>query len=478
MLHSGALWSKLDISNTSGVAAVPSDAFIRALSRAFGHRMEELHARGCGAFLQRTLIRLLRANPATLRTVTLGVEKPEGVQLAGIRAAMQRSGTFAMTYAISGVMAASMPRDLPAMRIAVASAGPALEVLEADIRAGSRQAVHLLRNRYRPLRVNKLNVQGFDRTQEMTLMADALAQHPSLRTLELTYAPLAPYDYDGVANMEDDVHVVAFGKLCDALAAATHVSALELTECSCCGASLEHLGRLLGAGTLRKLSICAGYEDEDIDDEAAPFAGPTPAFAAGLRASALTQLTLTNVGLFDTIHGADVLLALVGHATLRKLDINSNPARGKEAARAAVAAIAALLAADGLTELDCSCTKLGRRTSVGPMYAALATTKRLRKLSARCCSLKASDLVRHLAPAVRCSGLLELELCCAEECDECDARFDARAAKIQAEVAKRARAQGYLPYGELPADRKEEHAEEEDEWEEGTWEDVEGQPGE
>ena len=458
MLRGRELWTRLDISNTSGVGAAPTEAFIRALSRASGHRMETLHARGCGALVQSTLIQLLRSNAATLRSVTLGVEKPSLVQTECMHMRMQRHG---YNHATRDMLVSNLPRDLPALRIAVKFAGAALEVLEADIRAESGHAVRLLRNRFGPVRANQLNVQGFNRAHAVTRLAEAIADHASLRGLELTHAPLAPDDPDEAITEDDDVHVVAFGKLCDVLAAAPHVTSLQLWECSCCAASLEHLGRLLGAGTLRQLALCADYGifdgDDEVVEESGPFASPTPAFEAGLRASALTHLTLTNTALFDTTHGAAVVRALAGHATLRKLNVSDNPIRApeserKEAARAAVDALAAVLAADGLTELDCRGVKLAAMVSLEPLYAALAKTKRLRTLCASCNGLSSSDVEQSVAPAARSSCLLELRLGCGF-CDLCEPMVGAATA-IGAEIAARARARGYVPYGPWSEDEE------------------------
>jgi len=488
VLQCKAFWCKLDISNTSGVAAIPSEAFVRALSHASGHRMEELHAHGCGALSSRTLRRLVSSNARTLRTMDISVGKLALQQLRAQRAATQRAmaiGDFASV--MDAASAATMPRDLPELRC-VARAGAALEELQADVRAGAWHATLLLRNCYGPLRARLLNVQaGFGegradddpRSKRVARLGEALQQHPSLRRLDLTYAPLAPDDETLDAQQaEADPNVVAFGMLCDALASST-VDELGLMSCSCCTASLAHLGRLLGAGTLRRLALSGGdgyvdlpSDDDDDDDETRTtlFARPAPAFAAGLRGSSLTRLSLVHIALFDTATGAELLRELAGHATLRLLDVHDNAARGARARRAAGAALAAVLAGDGLEELNCVACKLGGE-AMAPLFAALGTTTRLRVLSLACNGLSERDVVLGFAPALHNSscGLAELRLRCGDCDGACSAAY-AAAEAAEAEVAARARARGYVPYGGWPNEAGPPAADEE---EEGDWEEEE-----
>jgi hypothetical protein len=227
------------------------------------------------------------------------------------------------------------------------------------------------------------------------------------------------------------------------------VEALQLTECACCPAALSHLGRLLAARTLRELALCAGDdgEDSDVHDPHALFAVAPPGFAEGLRASALTRLTLNHTRLFATAAGGEVLRALVGHPTLRVLVLPGNPAATEAAAAATGEALAALLAADTLTELDVGGAKL-RAAGCAPLLAALAATTQLQKLDIACQALQPRFVVEQLAPAARASGVLELRLQC--ECDECAGVLQA-AVELEVELQQRARARGHFPYS-LPED--------------------------
>ena len=486
VLRPAALWTHVDISNRSGVAALPTEAFMVALSRASRHRMAALHAHGCGALLSRTLRRVVSSNARTLRSVDITTGKPALQQMAAQRAAVQRAlavGDFASVMAAAS--ATVMTRDLPELRC-VARAGSALEALHVDVRADARHATLLLSNQYGALRARTLNAQsGFvehgvvlddPRASRVAHIAEALPMHPSLRRLELTSAPLAPDNRAADAQAAaDDPNVVAFGMLCDALAASP-VDELVLSSCACCAASQAHLGRLLGAGTLRYLTLCAGSGygapagEGDEDAQAAPLARPEPALAAGLRGSSLARLTMMHVGLFDNAASANTLRALAGHATLRTLDVHDNVARGARACRAAGAALAAVLAADGLEELNCDSCKLGGE-AMAPLFAALGAATRLRMLSVACNGLGERDVTLGLAPALSSCALEELRVRCGDCDGACSAAYAAGQA-AEAEVAARARARGYVPFGgwpdddDPPAADEEEEEEEEEEWEE------------
>ena len=486
VLRPAALWADVDISNRSGVAALPTEAFMHALSRASGHRMAALHAHG-GALLSRTLRRVVSSNARTLRRVDITTGKPALQQMRAQRAAVQRAlavGDFASVLAAAS--ATMMTRDLPELRC-VARAGPALEALHVDVRAGARHATLLLRNQYGPLRARTLNAQaGFvdhgvllddPRASRVAHIAEALPMHPSLRRLELTSAQLAPDNRAADAQAAaDDPHVVAFGMLCDALAALPAVDELVLSMCTFCAASQAHLARLLGAGTLRYMTLCggsgygapAGADGEEA--QAPPLARPEPALAAGLRGSSLARLTLTHVRLFDNAASAGMLRALAGHATLRTLDVHDNEARGARACLAAGAALAAVLAADGLEELNCDSCKLGGE-AMAPLFAALGAATRLRMLSVACNGLGERDVTLGLAPALSSCALEELRVRCGDCDGACSAAYAAGQA-AEAEVAARARARGYVPFGgwpdddDPPAADEEEEEEEEEEWEE------------
>lgn len=461
-----ALWAHIDISDLSGVAAVPTDALLRALSAASGHTMIELQARNCGAINPRTVLRLVYANAHTLRTLVLGNGTPTPVQLPAIQARFLRDMRSMFE---PGGLSSVLPRDLPEMR-RVATAGQALELLLADIRAHASHAVRLLHNEFGALRVRRLTVQGFNREVNirwrgsdddadddedahepllMSQLADALPDHPSLRAIDLVWAQLtAGPDFD-------KPHVESFGRLCEAIAEAPHVNELTITESTCCDAALHHIGRLLQARTLEKLQLLGrdegdGETDDEIDDDEyeafeiereVPFALVTPQhlFCTGLRASSLTCLVLNDVRLFDTAAGAAVVTALVGHPTLRVLHMHSNHVAPRPE-KAISEALGALLAADTLVELDISGAKL-TSVAVAPLVASLAATTRLHELGLNCHRMSSRFLRQKLTPAVRSSRLRKLSLTCECDgsCDDGNHYQDAEA--LTAEVTARAAAE-------------------------------------
>jgi hypothetical protein len=165
--------------------------------------------------------------------------------------------------------------------------------------------------------------------------------------------------------------------------------------------------RLIGGGALTKLDL--------FGDDAEPLLDVPAALALGnaLRASStLTSVILGWLHLWhDPVAATALLGALMGHASLRSLNILGNsvdPASREEAG----ASIAALVAsnAPALTELDVSSCDLGD-AGLEPLFDALPANTHLRKLSCRENKLSDAFVRERLLPAVRAnSSLRELNI--------------------------------------------------------------------
>ena len=205
----------------------------------------------------------------------------------------------------------------------------------------------------------------FDDVDIAPLVAD-ISKHPSLRSLELTcgqHFPLTPAKLDSVVTA----------------ALTHHLTMLNLHDCTLRPEVVPALCRLLSSTALTCLCIVQLERWVQLLD-----AHAAVLLADALRANrTLTELTLDGV-LADSRDMAVVVLALVAHASLRKLECISYFMELPEAedeydGALTGAALGALVAADApaLEELSVASMLLG---DAGPLCAALPRNTHLREL--------------------------------------------------------------------------------------------------
>ena len=209
--------------------------------------------------------------------------------------------------------------------------------------------------------------------------------HPDLTCVMLFWADLRAHG--------------AMEVLADAVCARPRLTALEFVGCHFSPATAPALARMVQEGALTALGI---YRQSLFFDRACALT-----VAAALRASrTLTSLDIQNIEALRPAVGAALLGALVGHRSLRTLNLECTVISSRVAAGAA---LAALVAADApaLTELSVSCCDL-RESGLGPLLDALPHNRHLRVLDITSNCLSGDDRFIHkrLLPAVRTNGSL------------------------------------------------------------------------
>jgi hypothetical protein len=356
-----SLWTRLDVSATSGVRA-PQNG-------------------------RQTLDNLLRCAAARagggLQSLDLSVENISTVPLRHVVAAnagalhVLRMDTGA-ARAIASNLAEDTLRAAPALRLF--SAG----CVQCD---DAETACRMLRNEapFGPLRMQALSA-GFaevDEADVVALAADVPA-HASLTELSLAYAPLdAPAALDAVVDA----------------ALARRLRRVGLSYCSLSPASTPALARLLSSNALTALQ-CNGSLLLDVP--------AARLLAAALRANAtLTSLMLRSMGLWrEPGAGTDLLGALTGHTSLRTLSLSFN-AVNVDRQDEAGAVLGALFAANApaLTQLDIDSCFLDD-DGLRPLFAALRRNTHLRALDCADIEISVWFAADVLLPAVRANKSL------------------------------------------------------------------------
>jgi hypothetical protein len=387
-----SLWTRLDLSATSGVHVPEEGAAHGALDSLF-----RCAAARAGGGLQALHVGTDRVTFAALREVVAA----NGGALRELHPHF-REGDF-------GIVTPQVE--------ALCGAAPLLQVLATHLycHGADVEAVRgLLRNEapFGPMRVRRLTAHlgGVDEAGVVAFAAD-LAGHASLNGMQLHFAPLhMPAALDAVVDA----------------ALARRIQSLTMHDCYLSPASAPALARLLGGDALTTLE-CRFMRMLD-----APAAH---VLAAALRANAtLTSLKLTEgAGVFADPTVADELLgALTGHASLRKLNICENSAVGAD--RAAVgAALGALVAANApaLTELAVSDCALGD-DGLRPLFEALPRNAHMRKLDCAFNYISEAFARDVLLPAVRTNvSLLELHADDERSAVEASALVARRAAAVE-----------------------------------------------
>ncbi len=357
------LWTRLDVSRTSGVRA-PQNG-------------------------RQTLDNLLRCAAARaaggLQSLDLNVEDITEVPLRQVVAA--NSGalhTLRMFMHEECALGSDLAEDIllatPALRLF--SAG----CVQCD---DAETARRMLRNEapFGPLRMQTLSAgleEVADEAEVVAFAADVPA-HASLKELSLAYAQLdTPAAMDAVADA----------------ALAHRLQRVALSYCILSPESVPALARLLSSNALTTL-LCNGSLLVDVP--------AARLLAAALRANAtLTSLTLRSARFWrEPGAGTELLGALTGHASLRTLSLSANPANVDRQDEAG-AALGALIAANApaLTQLDVDSSFLDD-DGLRPLFNALPRNTHLRVLDCSDNEISGEGFVRRvLLPAVRANTSL------------------------------------------------------------------------
>jgi hypothetical protein len=384
-------WTRLDVSSSSGITRVATDALLRAASARAQGALRSLDVTGCqrADLSDAAVLAVARANAATLAELQL-----------------RKTGDLVATPTLEDWN----------------EAAPNLTCLGIDARCPTSLAPALLRNEgvtYAAIRIRSLTLDDlFDGSDEADVLGVCgdVAAHASVSELCLR-------------GFRVGLSAAALRAVADA-AATLRLRALRFTLCALGG------GADGGAALARALRSCDTLATLALKDTlATPAAGAHVLDAPGAAAlgealrenGTLTRLSLLHAGLFrDAAAGVTLLGACVGHASLQRLEFADNEAPA--AARVAVgAALAALLAANepALTHLDVSGCLLGDE-GLRPLLEALRRNTHLRVLDVSNNRLSAGAARSALAPAARrCGSLTELRA--GGQAQACEATRDAEA---------------------------------------------------
>jgi hypothetical protein len=369
VLSERSLWTRLDLSATSGVRMPRLNyydfltALLRCAMARAGGTLQSFKIDGHGV-LPRLLLEVAAANAGALHELHACNVNQLGFTPAEVEALLR--------------------------------AAPLLRVLATDVNCEfyDVQATRRgLRNEapFEALRMRQLfvNVTELDEDSFISFAAE-LAAHASLRGLLLARAPL------NVAAALDAVVDAALAR---------RWQRVELHECRLSPASAPALARLLGSDALTTLVL---WGMDLLDAPAARV------LAAALRVnSTLTSLTLDQAAVFrDAAAVGELLSALTGHASLRKLSLRGNDTTAAADLAAVGASLGALVAANApaLTELDVSFCNL-RDDGLRALFHALPHNTHLRTLGCNSNNISEAFARDVLLPAARANtSLRDLEV--------------------------------------------------------------------
>jgi hypothetical protein len=385
VLSERSLWTRLDVSRTSGVTRRITPALFKAAcarARAAGG-LQALDVSGDGAALL-TLEAVVVANACTLRelrvcngTENFGSVLDFSVMLNLLRAAPQLQ---------------LLEADILCTSIADASSA---------VRATERDGVSL-----RALRVHGLHVNDSQANDaSIVSLCTDVASNASLTELILTLPRCTDAALDAIVDA--------------ALACPVHTFFMFARTLALSRASAPALARLLGGSTLRDLRLFRHMPEDQLDVPAATL------LADALRAnSTLHVFQFFGGRIWREAAAADVLLcALVGHPSLRTVGINDQDCAGHEELAGAV--LGALVAANApsLTALTISRWD-GGGAMLRPLFAALPHNTHLLLLNVSGNHFSEAFARNELLPAVRANTSLRflstgaLELAGAREAEE------------------------------------------------------------
>jgi hypothetical protein len=383
-----SLWTRLDLSWTSGVTYEVTDSLLRAAAAKARGALTALDVSGLWQVCDDGVLReVLAANAGTLRELRCLTAAPAWVAVPRLEALL--------------------------------SAAPQLRVCEADVVITDiDEARRALRNEgvFGPLHVQALQLHNdyaplLDDYAPLlvSLFAD-MAAHASLTELYV----LAPLDDPEV-----------FGAFVDAALSLPLLRAVTLQRCHLSPASAPALARLLGSSTLLSLVI------DHIGSALLLFDAPA-AWLLGdalLANTTLTALVLHGTRMWrDHAAAAALLGALTGHASVRRLALVGEWRLSEEERLHAGALLGALVAADApaLTALDVLDNYLSD-DGLRPLFEALPGNSHLRTL--HCSHTDMSDAFSPdvLLPAVRANTSLRSLLVCGQVERQLDAAREAEA---------------------------------------------------
>jgi hypothetical protein len=360
-----SLWTALDVSPSSGVTHAVTDALLRCAAAKAGGALTALDVSGCEQLSHAALLDVLNDNADSL--LELRMDK--------VYTSLNAAGAEVLLSTATRLqrLVSELDDDMPGV----------LRVL-----SGERV--------FEPLRLTELCVYAVGAADaQLRAFAAAVAAYalsPLFSGLKLTGASLdAPGALDAVV---------------DAVLANSQVHDLRLTSCRLSPASVPSLARLLGGSALTSLSIY-GQGVQLLDAPAAALLG------GALRTNgALHSLSLRDVALGRDGYAAMALLtSLIGHPSLREVDVAFNEV-GPAHAACVGAALSALVAANApaLQTLDvCGC-ELGD-AGLRPLFDALPRNSHLRALYVSRNSMSEAFARDVLLPAVRANtSLTELDV--------------------------------------------------------------------
>ena len=371
------LWTRLDLSENSGVARRADDAVLRAAAALAQGKLEVLDVG-----------RRVWSNEKALREV-----------VAENAASLRELRSLLNVHTFGWHRNNEAEADVADLR-AVLAATPNLRLLEADVTCSWAMARHLLCNEppYGPLRLRHLHVDLEFADRDVAALVADLAAHSAAHALEaLTFScsdtvPLTPDEFDTIVT----------------IVLALRIPSLYLEDCYLTPEAVPSLVRLLGGATLTHLRIEQWeFSHLFLDADSAV------QFADGLRANRTLQRCRIVHALRFTPGLMEIVNALIAHPSLRSLECpyifmpeGASDAVRDEALRAAGAALGALVAANApLEELDISNCGLGDE-GLGPLCDALRRNTRLRKLLIADNDMTQTFVAQRLLPAVRANTSL------------------------------------------------------------------------
>jgi hypothetical protein len=362
-----SLWTRLDMSRTSGVTAAVTDALLRGAAARAGGELETLDVSGCLDLSREALLAVATANTDALRELH-----------------MCHSACVSFDLGAADLL----PLGDAA---ALLRAAPLLRVLDAEMDCKSvADACRVLRAEglLAPLRAHGLRIlerAGAVEADVLALAAD-VASHAWLQQLCLIGPLQTPAALDAVVDA----------------ALTRQLTSLWFVNCGLNPASATALARLLGGSALVDLRVW-GYGAWLLDAPAAAL------LAGALQANiTLTSLQLASVQLWaDVVAKATLLGALTAHPSLRTLSLSDNTAHSEAACTAAGAALGALLAANApaLTDLDVNYCRL-EDVGMAPLLEALPANTHLRTLNCSHNRITEAFAADVLMPAVRVNASL------------------------------------------------------------------------
>jgi hypothetical protein len=394
------LWTRLDLSASSGVTCTVNDAALAAAAARAGGRLEalDLCGRNTGRFdsYSHTTVRALAAaNSDTLLELCCHVDT-------------------------------SNWRTECAELESLLRAAPRLRVLETSAYVQPDDAGRMLRNEppFGPLRLTKLSV-SFPQ-------ADVGAALSVLAAVLAHVGPLASLHLEGASMHNDAVlNAVVDAVLARRMSHLSLTGAPDWEEAS--PAAVLALARLLGSDVLEELELFGGLSLWQLDAPGAAL------LAAALRANTtLTSLALESALCRDPAAATALLRGLTVHPSLCSLEVRSGMYVDDVATCDAVAALVAVNA-PSLTDLTVHQCFI-QDAALAPLLEALRVNTHLRRLDCSGNGMSAAFARDVLLPAVRANaGLTALTAVTSDEdanillLDVSDAE-EARARQFQAEA--------------------------------------------